>query len=225
MVFLALQAVIQLHLQNNTSDQIIVYWPLLINPFNIPPINLHLINHSSRRSNQSAQRNATAARRVCVSERSAVRGEQQRKQQLAASPNARLSTICPMYHLRVEELGERKMSELVPTTGEDNDYMEVFKEPLDTKECVEFSVGNPRVEHITGIVHLYKRNTPMYGEAWKGHSTPEISEVGVHAAEGGVCGWLLHAYSRPRDSCERTTPHLSSHSFAALEHTRTHRLR
>jgi hypothetical protein len=78
-----------------------------------------------------------------------------------------------MYHLIVEQ-AQRKMSELVPT--EDNDFMEVFKEPLD-KECVEFSVGNPRVEHITGIVHLYKRNDPVYGsrEPWK--ATPDISEV------------------------------------------------
>lgn len=78
-----------------------------------------------------------------------------------------------MYHLKVE-LAERKMSELVPT--EDNDYMEVFKEHPD-QECVEFSVGNPRVEHITGIVHLYKRNNPVYGsqEPWK--SLGGISEV------------------------------------------------
>jgi hypothetical protein len=78
-----------------------------------------------------------------------------------------------MYHLIVEQ-AQRKMSELVAT--EDNDFMEVFKEPLD-KECVEFSVGNPRVEHITGIVHLYKRNDPVYGsrEPWK--ATSEISEV------------------------------------------------
>lgn len=79
-----------------------------------------------------------------------------------------------MYHLKVQ-LIDRKMSELVPTE-EDNDFMEVFREPLD-KECVEFSVGNPRVEHIIGIVHLYKRNTPGYGsrEPWK--ATAEITEV------------------------------------------------
>lgn len=79
-----------------------------------------------------------------------------------------------MYHLKVQELADRRMSELVPT--EDNDFMEVFREPLD-KECVEFSVGNPRVEHITGIVHLYKRNSPVYGsrDPWK--TAPEISEV------------------------------------------------
>lgn len=78
-----------------------------------------------------------------------------------------------MYSLKVE-LTERKMSELVPT--EDNDFMEVFKEPLD-QECVEFSVGNPRVEHITGIVHLYKRNSAPYGthEPWKAlQGPPEV---------------------------------------------------
>jgi hypothetical protein len=66
------------------------------------------------------------------------------------------------------------MSELVPT--EDNDYTEVFKEHFDQK-CVEFSVGNPRVEHITGIVHLYKRNNHVYGshEPWR--SAESISEV------------------------------------------------
>jgi hypothetical protein len=91
-----------------------------------------------------------------------------------------------MYHLKVE-MAERKMSELVPT--EDNDYMEVFKEHLD-QECVEFSVGNPRVEHITGIVHLYKHNNHVYGshEPWR--SAGGISEVRLFTAreaEVAVC--------------------------------------
>lgn len=87
-----------------------------------------------------------------------------------------------MYHLRIE-LAARKMSELVPT--EDNDYMEVFKEPLDM-ECVEFSVGNPRVEHITGVVHLYKENSHVQRnqEPWRSakKASIEISEVGLAQA-------------------------------------------
>jgi len=77
-----------------------------------------------------------------------------------------------MYCIKVESSSDRKMSELVP--ADDNDYMEVFKEPLD-QECVQYSVGNPRVEHITGIVHLYKRNTAPYGshEPWKTSAGPQ----------------------------------------------------
>lgn len=97
-----------------------------------------------------------------------------------------------MYHLRIQERGPRQMSELVPNTAaeeEDNDFMEVFREPLD-KECVEFSVGNPRVEHITGLVHLYKQNDPQgqgsQQEPWRSgqKQSVEISEVGLgaHAA-------------------------------------------
>jgi hypothetical protein len=67
-----------------------------------------------------------------------------------------------MFHIVIEPI-KRQMSELLPSE-DDNDYTEVFREPLDT-ECVEFSVGNPRVEHITGIVHLYKRNSTPYGSS------------------------------------------------------------
>jgi hypothetical protein len=85
-----------------------------------------------------------------------------------------------MYHLKVE-VSERKMSELVPS--QDNDYMEVFKEPMD-KECVEFSTGNPRVEHVTGIVHLYKRNTPMYGTKQPWRTADDAAEVCARPAWG-----------------------------------------
>eukprot|EP00879_Flechtneria_rotunda_P014888 GHRR01015555.1.p1 GENE.GHRR01015555.1~~GHRR01015555.1.p1 ORF type:complete len:723 (+),score=280.06 GHRR01015555.1:163-2331(+) len=66
-----------------------------------------------------------------------------------------------MFHIVVEPI-KRQMSQLVPS--KDNDYTEVFRQPFDS-ECVEFSAGNPRVEHITGIVHLYKRKTPANGAA------------------------------------------------------------
>jgi hypothetical protein len=100
-----------------------------------------------------------------------------------------------MYTLVVEERGARKMSQLVPAPAEDNDndFMEVFREPLD-RECVEFSVGNPRVEHITGIVHLYKRNgPPPYGaHAWRaapGTSSSKAldAEVRARCASMGRC--------------------------------------
>jgi hypothetical protein len=62
-----------------------------------------------------------------------------------------------MYRLLVEETARRKMSEVVQ--NEDNDYTEIFREPSEGLEFVEFSAGNPRVEHITGLVHLYKQNS------------------------------------------------------------------
>ena len=62
-----------------------------------------------------------------------------------------------MYRLLVEETAQRKMSEMV--ANEDNDYTEIFREPSEGLECVEFSAGNPRVEHITGLVHLYKQTS------------------------------------------------------------------
>lgn len=87
------------------------------------------------------------------------------------------------------------MSELVPNTAdeeEDNDFMEVFREPLD-KECVEFSVGNPRVEHITGLVHLYKQNAPLHGsqEPWRTgqKGSVEISEVGAWCPSACTLGF------------------------------------
>jgi BRCA1-associated protein len=40
-------------------------------------------------------------------------------------------------------------------------YDEVFRAPLpDGASSVEFSAGNPRVEHINGLVHLYRRRSP-----------------------------------------------------------------
>lgn len=65
-----------------------------------------------------------------------------------------------MYHIVVEQT-QRQMSELVQ---DENDYSEVFHEDP-SSDFVEFSVGNPRVEHITGLVHLYKRNTAPHGSA------------------------------------------------------------
>lgn len=114
-----------------------------------------------------------------------------------------------MFHLRVEEVSDRKMSELVPAEDNDNDFMEVFREPLD-RECVEFSVGNPRVEHITGIVHLYKRNSTAapYGskEPWQGAKGQSIAaEVGrpAWACAGVVCwhGPMITSSATPNLHC------------------------
>jgi hypothetical protein len=78
-----------------------------------------------------------------------------------------------MFHIVIEPI-KRQMSELLPSE-DDNDYTEVFREPLDS-ECVEFSVGNPRVEHITGIVHLYKRNSVPYGSSAVHHAAKGTSQ-------------------------------------------------
>ncbi|WIA10155.1 hypothetical protein OEZ85_010359 [Tetradesmus obliquus] len=88
-----------------------------------------------------------------------------------------------MFHIVIEPI-KRQMSELLPSE-DDNDYTEVFRESLDT-ECVEFSVGNPRVEHITGIVHLYKRNSTPYGSAavaQAASTTPQSSAQAAAAAD------------------------------------------
>jgi BRCA1-associated protein len=50
-----------------------------------------------------------------------------------------------------------------PATNNANDdpaaslYDEVFRAPVPDGGAVEFSAGNPRVEHINGLVHLYRR--------------------------------------------------------------------
>lgn len=68
-----------------------------------------------------------------------------------------------MYAIRVEQ-SSRKVSDLVPTENADGDgeYAEVFRDVADDLDSVEFSAGNPRVEHITGVVHLYKRNEQLH---------------------------------------------------------------
>eukprot|EP00775_Hariotina_reticulata_P010878 gene10878-11032_t len=68
--------------------------------------------------------------------------------------------------------------ELPEIEESDNDYLAVFKQAFDA-ECVEFSVGNPRVEHITGIVHLYKRTTatPAVPGLAPNSTAAEASEV------------------------------------------------
>jgi hypothetical protein len=93
-----------------------------------------------------------------------------------------------MFHIVIEPI-KRQMSELLPSE-DDNDYTEVFREVLDT-ECVEFSVGNPRVEHITGIVHLYKRNSTPYGSA----AVPQ-SSTGASQSSAQVCGSLAGVQRR-----------------------------
>jgi hypothetical protein len=97
-----------------------------------------------------------------------------------------------MFHIVIEPI-KREMSELLPSE-DDNDYTEVFREPLDS-ECVEFSVGNPRVEHITGIVHLYKRNSAPYGSSAMQHAAKGTSQ-----STAQVCGTPAGS-SRLSSSC------------------------
>lgn len=44
---------------------------------------------------------------------------------------------------------------------EGEDYAEVFRNVPDGLECVQFSAGNPSVEHITGLVHLFRDTASM----------------------------------------------------------------
>lgn len=100
-----------------------------------------------------------------------------------------------MFHIVIEPI-KREMSEL--RSDEDNDYTEVFRAPLDSK-CVQFSVGNPRVEHITGIVHLYKRNTPLYGSA--GTAQESGTSVQVSSASGRVAPGSRDLQPNPQRTC------------------------
>ncbi len=38
---------------------------------------------------------------------------------------------------------------------------EQCRDEAEDVECVQFSAGNPRVEHITGLVHLYRRQVSV----------------------------------------------------------------
>lgn len=76
-----------------------------------------------------------------------------------------------MYHIVVQQ--QTSGMELPEIEESDNDYLAVFKQPVDA-ECVEFSVGNPRVEHITGIVHLYKRTVATALSDVAQNSTAEV---------------------------------------------------
>lgn len=97
-----------------------------------------------------------------------------------------------MYAIKVEVQGTSKTSELVPDgDGDDAGYAEVFREVPDDLECVSFSAGNPRVEHITGLLHLYKRNeatvSPRAPGAGGAGGARSYSEA-VSAAAGGAAG-------------------------------------
>ncbi len=90
-----------------------------------------------------------------------------------------------MYVIQVQRTREREMSELVPAGSSDGDdaYAEVFQEVPAGLECVPFSAGNPRVEHITGVVHLFKRNDPRPGAATS--PAPHPTYASKAAAAGG----------------------------------------
>jgi hypothetical protein len=93
-----------------------------------------------------------------------------------------------MYHLRVEA-AERQMADL--GVGEDED-LEVFRQPASDLECVQYSAGNPSVEHITGLVHLYKQNdaTPAQSEG-----TPSTSYANALQVCDANTPDLLHGSS------------------------------
>jgi hypothetical protein len=102
-----------------------------------------------------------------------------------------------MFHIVIEPI-KRQMSELLPSE-DDNDYTEVFREPLDS-ECVEFSVGNPRVEHITGIVHLYKRNSAPYGSSAVPQAAKGTSQSSAQVCVRPAGGSSLSSSCKGRDT-------------------------
>lgn len=56
---------------------------------------------------------------------------------------------------------------------------------------VHFSIGNPSVEHITGVLHLYKSKSTETGEVW---SAP--CGGGVFDTVAGLVAQALHVASQ-----------------------------
>ncbi|KAF8069519.1 BRIZ2 [Scenedesmus sp. PABB004] len=98
-----------------------------------------------------------------------------------------------MYTIRVEA-ASRAMAEL---HSDDGGYQEVFRGPLES-ECVSFSFGNPRVEHISGLVHLYKRNAPAYGAAPPAGALPG-TPPGDREDDGGGASSTVCCLAIPAD--------------------------
>lgn len=99
-----------------------------------------------------------------------------------------------MYSLRVD-LKEKEASNMEP---EHKDSLLVSDSPSDT---IQFSAGNPRVEHITGLVHLYRQVPSTNGK-----------EEDVEVAQGQ--GLLLCCLAIPADMsvasfCEFTGAYLA----------------
>lgn len=62
-----------------------------------------------------------------------------------------------MYSLRIE--AQQRSAHPPGGDGEEErpeEEEERLEADLAARGCIEFSVGNPRVEHITGVVHLYR---------------------------------------------------------------------
>jgi hypothetical protein len=106
-----------------------------------------------------------------------------------------------MYSLRIEaqqrraaeiDMGARHETSKAPAKHSDGAAEEpeelLGAELPEGADSVEFSVGNPRVEHITGVVHLYREVQQGPGTA-AGASRPEqqaseVSHTSVPAADG-----------------------------------------
>jgi len=69
--------------------------------------------------------------------------------------------VFTMAYSLVVHASARTMADLVKDDAEDGGYAEVFSDIPRDLECVQFSAGNPRVEHITGLVHLFRRTASM----------------------------------------------------------------
>lgn len=128
-----------------------------------------------------------------------------------------------MYHMKIE-LKDRKMSQLIPT--EDNEFNEVYSDSNEDLECVEFSVGNPRVEHITGLVHLYKKHAaeqPTSPPKDAAASSPSSSSTNPWTnpphARKQVVSILLQPRSYAVTECQEPSLPSLSLIFVLLRHT------
>uniref|UniRef100_A0A7S3VLX3 Uncharacterized protein n=1 Tax=Dunaliella tertiolecta TaxID=3047 RepID=A0A7S3VLX3_DUNTE len=124
-----------------------------------------------------------------------------------------------MYSLKIEA---QKRAVLVTQAPEDelDDGTAALRDALEAdlaEGAVEFSIGNPRVEHITGVVHLY-RDFPVpapqqvaraagaaggAGGAW-GNAPSELSRPPVFSLPVGC-------YAPRKFSCSATPPCLLFH--------------
>jgi hypothetical protein len=84
-----------------------------------------------------------------------------------------------MYAIKVEVRGPPDDG------GDDERYTEAFAPPPDDLACVTFSAGNPRVEHVTGIVHLYRRDGPGRAGGGGGGDGGGGGEGGSGGGSGG----------------------------------------
>ncbi|GBF98211.1 hypothetical protein Rsub_10711 [Raphidocelis subcapitata] len=98
-----------------------------------------------------------------------------------------------MYAIKVEVEG-RGGGGADDADSDDERYAEAFAPPAGDLACVTFSAGNPRVEHVAGIVHLYRQIEAAHagggGGGGGGYGSCSTSGAGggSNGGEGGSGG-------------------------------------